>query len=341
VAADGESEDPSTLEATLLGLASACREETDLRLRASELAKSLRELDDEMERLGKEIVDLSRGWDALMTEAGASDEAEFLRKLSVYDKRQELKRALTQGEDTLVKAIGRGSQAEAFRELLAAGEVVAWEGCLQHAHEAIEELGIERAGLNKGEGDIERRLRDIEQSGDVAAVETDLEGLKTELDSAMERWRTNSLASLLVRETLAQFTQERQPLVLAEASRMFQCLTLGRYIRVQRSTDEEGLVVLDADGRVKSPDELSRGAAEQLYLCLRLGLAEEFARRAEPMPLVMDDVLVNFDAARRRTTAELLLEFAGGHQVLLFTCHEEITQLIHDLDASVGTIELS
>ena len=51
-------------------------------------------------------------------------------------------------------------------------------------------------------------------------------------------------------------------------------------------------------GEVRRPEELSRGTAEQLYLALRFGLIEEFARHAEPLPVVMDDILVNFDEAR-------------------------------------------
>ena len=47
-------------------------------------------------------------------------------------------------------------------------------------------------------------------------------------------------------------------------------------------------------------DELSRGTGEQLYLALRFGLIEEFAGQAEPLPVVMDDILVNFDVERAR-----------------------------------------
>ena len=195
--------------------------------------------------------------------------------------------------------------------------------------------------LTKEEGDVERRLKELEESSDVPSIETDLEALRTELEAALGRWRVNFLAAHLIRETLARFTQERQPMVLAEASQMFEHVTEGRYVRVQRSMEEEGIVVIESDGRVKAPDELSRGAAEQLYLCLRLALAEEFARRAEPVPLVMDDVLVNFDAARRRSTAELLLDFAERHQILLFTCHEEIVELMSELRPGVRLIGLS
>jgi uncharacterized protein YhaN len=98
---------------------------------------------------------------------------------------------------------------------------------------------------------------------------------------------------------------------------------------------------MDKDGRLKAPEDLSRGAAEQLYLCLRLGLAEEFSRRAEPMFLVMDDVLVNFDPVRRRATARLLLEFAERQQVLLFTCHPEIEELMREERPGTCVVKMS
>jgi uncharacterized protein YhaN len=329
------------IEPALLALADACHAETDIRQRAAELVKTNRELEVEIDRAQTEALVAGRCWDELLSQAGVCDEEEFLRRLAVFEKRQELKQALFVGENMLVKTAGQGTQAETFRAALARGEVSAWEDRREDVRREIEEARNEAAGLTKAEGDIERRLRELEESADVPSIEIDLEGLRTELEGALEQWRVNTLASLLVRETLAQFTQERQPTVLAEASRMFHRVTQGRYSRVQRSADEEGIVVVDADGRVKTPDELSRGAAEQLYLCLRLGLAEEFARRAEPMPLVMDDVLVNFDAARRRATAELLLDFSERHQILLFTCHEEIAGMIHGLRPDTRLIELS
>ena len=59
-----------------------------------------------------------------------------------------------------------------------------------------------------------------------------------------------------------------------------------------------------------TPALLSRGSIEQLYLCLRIGLAETFAERAEALPIIFDDVLVNFDPARAASVAEVLAETA-------------------------------
>jgi len=75
-------------------------------------------------------------------------------------------------------------------------------------------------------------------------------------------------------------------------------------------------------------DVLSSGTREAVFLSLRLALVADFSRRGIVLPLILDDVLVNFDRLRARNAARVLLDFADrGHQVLLFTCHEHIVEL--------------
>ena len=69
-----------------------------------------------------------------------------------------------------------------------------------------------------------------------------------------------------------------------------------------------------------------------MFLSLRLALAACYARRGAPLPLVLDDVLVNFDTQRAEAAAVVLRDFAAaGHQVLVFTCHEHILQMFKSL----------
>jgi hypothetical protein len=59
-----------------------------------------------------------------------------------------------------------------------------------------------------------------------------------------------------------------------------------------------------------------------------------FARRGVNLPMVLDDVLVNFDIERTRRAAEVISEFAAaGHQVFLFTCHEHMWGIFKELQA--------
>ena len=73
--------------------------------------------------------------------------------------------------------------------------------------------------------------------------------------------------------------------------------------------------------------ELSGGAREQLSLLVRIGLAEVIGTQ-EPWPLVLDDVLVNTDAERIRRIQRVLYRAARKMQILLFTCHGPLFDML-------------
>jgi len=327
-------------EPALVALSDSCRKEVEAQRELKALRETVEESGQEVERARAEAATRRERWDALLREAGVTEENEFLKRYEAFEAGRRLRERIAEGEGALVKRLGKGPDADALLAMLATGAVEEWEERTRSLDRQLEGLKEERAELIKFQGDAERRRAELEESSDVPGLETAVEGIKTELSAALRRWRVHTLAAALVRDTLSEFTRERQPLVLAEASRMFALLSGGRYERVQRSTDDEGIVVVDGAGRTKTPEELSRGTAEQLYLCLRLGLAEEFSRRAEPIPLVMDDVLVNFDPARRRATAGIVHEFAKSHQMLFFTCHPDIERLLSEGGPDVRVVKM-
>jgi uncharacterized protein YhaN len=71
---------------------------------------------------------------------------------------------------------------------------------------------------------------------------------------------------------------------------------------------------------------LSRATAEQLFLALRLSYIDNLAGANPSLPVLMDDVLVNFDDERRRAAAQVIAEFASSRQVIYFTCHPATAQ---------------
>jgi uncharacterized protein YhaN len=88
------------------------------------------------------------------------------------------------------------------------------------------------------------------------------------------------------------------------------------------------LQVRQADGKLKEPHQLSTGTREQLYLAIRLAYVLHYCRDAEPLPIVMDDVLVNFDDQRSAATLEALIEVAAQIQLILLTCHSQTLELV-------------
>src|SRR5690606_36002575 len=84
------------------------------------------------------------------------------------------------------------------------------------------------------------------------------------------------------------------------------------------------------DGATLGVQALSYGTADLLYLALRLAALELRAATADPMPLVLDDVLVSADDARARAALRALAEFADAHQVLLFTHDRHLVDLARE-----------
>jgi uncharacterized protein YhaN len=71
---------------------------------------------------------------------------------------------------------------------------------------------------------------------------------------------------------------------------------------------------------------MSDGTQDLLYLALRLASLEKFSADGEPLPLLIDDALVNFDDAFARSP-ESLGKPRAKTQVIFFTHHQHMVHL--------------
>jgi hypothetical protein len=116
-------------------------------------------------------------------------------------------------------------------------------------------------------------------------------------------------------------------------------LTGGKYTRIWTPLAHDILFVDTAEGQPLSVQVLSRGTREQLFVSLRLALVAAYARRGIHLPMILDDVFVNYDAGRTRTACAVLREFAKqGHQLLVFTCHEHVWKMFQDIKVDTRRI---
>ncbi len=188
-------------------------------------------------------------------------------------------------------------------------------------------------------GEVNATIRRLEASEELGAARQELAALEGQAQAMARAWAATALAARLMAETRRRYERERQPDVVKAAQAYFRQITDGRYGRIAAPPGDGTIRVETASGKQLLPGELSRGTQEQLYLSLRFGLIEEFARRAEPLPVVMDDILVNFDARRAERAAAAIVRLAASHQVVFFTCRDETAQLLDP--AGDATITLS
>ncbi|MDR3196548.1 MAG: AAA family ATPase [Planctomycetaceae bacterium] len=185
-------------------------------------------------------------------------------------------------------------------------------------------------------GQLSEQLKRIADDQTVTKKQRELAILDEKIRCAILDWQTYAVCARMLDEIRATYERERQPRTLAEASELLKRLTDGKYHRIWTPLGEETLMVDDAEGNTFDVAWLSRGTREQLFIALRLALASAFAQHGSILPLILDDVLVNFDSRRAFAAAKVLLEFAkSDRQIFLFTCHEHICRIFQKLDIPV------
>ncbi len=189
----------------------------------------------------------------------------------------------------------------------------------QRDRELSERIGEGRKALQQMNGEAQAARAAEEEQAVLARIRVDA-GRYVEL----------RLAARLLRHEIERYRAAHQDPLLARASEIFVRLTLGSFARLEADFDDRDEPVLvgvrPTGGRVRV-EGMSAGTRDQLHLALRLAHVDDQIRAAEPLPLVLDDLLVHFDDARSAAALSVLAEMSDRTQVLLFTHHERVRDL--------------
>jgi uncharacterized protein YhaN len=307
--------------------------------RRAQLATRARELKSEEGKHLQAIVALKRKRSAMFQATGCEDEQAY--RMMAADQHQAV--LLGKERDAVTReilaAIGRHDTEDAFAKLLAPESIGALDAQWEQAAAELEARQASLKKLAEELGTLKREQAFLAEDRSLAERQLDLSVVERQLAEARARWREHATVARVLERIRADYEAHRQPETLGEASRYMTELTGGQYRRIWTPLANDVLLVETADGQSLPVDVLSRGTREQLFLSVRLALVATFARRGVNIPMVLDDVLVNFDVGRARRAAEVLSRFAAdGHQLLFFTCHEHIWQMLQELNADCRRI---
>ncbi len=195
------------------------------------------------------------------------------------------------------------------------------------------------AQLRTQQGELAQEMKHLGDDRRLSVAQLELGCIERRIEGLGRRWQSLAMASCLLEDVCGTFERERQPETLREASTFLNQLTNGKYTRIWTPLGTNQLKIDDAAGKSLRLDVLSRGTREAVFIALRLSLAAAYARRGVMLPLVLDDVLVNFDGDRAVHAAKTLKTFAElGHQVMMFTCHQHIVDIFHSIDVEVRVL---
>ncbi|MGJ5820280.1 AAA family ATPase [Paludibaculum fermentans] len=292
-----------------------------------DLAAETAKLDD----LDNELVQSQAVLKSMVEEAGCAADAEIPTRMAEWSAKQAAQARLGQIQQSLA-AIAAGRTLEALEEEARGVETDEIPGRLESVEQARGGLEQERDELIREDSALSQKLAGFEGRTDARDAAADLQGTRAALLEESENYVRLRLAEQVLRSAIDEFRRKSTGKLLERSSQIFAALTLNSFegLKLEYGSDARGSVILVGvrpDRRTVTVDGMSEGTRDQLYLALRIASLEVYFEKHPAIPLIADDILVNFDDARAAAALGALADLARHTQVLLFTHHRHMVEL--------------
>jgi uncharacterized protein YhaN len=207
-------------------------------------------------------------------------------------------------ENERLLQLGGGAAVDEFVSAAAAVDPDGISGDIERLKEEIQQLSAEKSELDQAIGRENAELSRMDGGDRAAVIAEDMQTVLGGLERDVEQYARLKIATRVLSLAIERFREKSQGPILKRASNRFSRITCGSFEGVRADQDPDGnpvLVGVRPGGRQIVPVEgMSDGTADQLYLALRLAGLEHSLDGNEPMPFIVDDILITRQQPRRR-----------------------------------------
>jgi len=278
----------------------------------------------------------------LMGAAGVEDIHALANAIERSDRRREIEKNMASAESALMQA-SDGLAVEALREEIAGvgpDELKAQlDGLTEMSGAVVEEI----AALSNNYGTQKTAFDALDGTDAAAQAEARRQEAIASMGDAAERYLKLHTASRLLKWSMEKFRETKQGPMLTKASAIFNGLTLNSFSRLLVDADEATprLFGIRPSGEQVDVAGMSEGSRDQLYLALRLAALELQVEQGLSMPLIADDLFINFDDRRTEAGLKVLGELSRKMQVVFLTHHEHLVPLAREvLGVDLNVVQL-
>ncbi|WP_157842738.1 YhaN family protein [Bacillus alkalisoli] len=302
---------------------------------------------EKVKKAEKEMEEATTSLYQLLKQACCESLEELQKVESDYKQKCGLTTKITALEEQIIE-LGNGRTLE---ELLIEAEEADKDTLdveLEQLKDQMDQLDSERSTMEQGYGVVKNDyLEKIKGTSDISVKATEEKQSKlASIVNYTDEYITYKLASLILQKGIEHYRENNQSPIMNRASEIFHQLTLGKYDKLTIEYDEKDEAKIMG---VRNKDELvdvsgmSDGTTDQLFLSLRIAAIEKYAKENEPIPFIVDDILVHFDDERSKETLKVLLELSKKTQIIFFTHHYRIVELMKQItsDVTYDLIELN
>lgn len=178
----------------------------------------------------------------------------------------------------------------------------------------LTEAALEQQRIQNRLGQYQGRM-EVLGSRDILLKQ--LQQIRQRIGQLEDTYAALTIAQETLMEARAELQRRFAPRITRKAQSYLSRMTDGRYHSLTMSEDFSLRALAGEEETMHDTIWRSDGTVDQLYLALRLAVADELTPEA---PLVLDDALVRFDDTRMAEAVEILRQMGKDRQILLFTC---------------------
>jgi DNA repair exonuclease SbcCD ATPase subunit len=198
----------------------------------------------------------------------------------------------------------------------------AWEEIflqnIQTLEDGIRNREVEVGRLHK---EIEMAKKDLEEMDAILnRISHKKQALKKAEKRLLDIHFSVGTAITHVKEAGEHMKNQTLPYLSQSFGALTQRITAGKYKDIKVDEAFEVKAIEPTIEHIIDVSLLSGGALEQIYLALRLSLADSITKGKERLPILLDEVFAYYDDERTYESYKMLKEYAEKKQVVLFTC---------------------
>jgi len=301
----------------------------------NKLSEEIDTLEKEISSAGKIQQDANMQMDELLRLAKCGKPEDLAAVSEKFTEYQRLQEKISDTEATLA-SIGAGAEIAELTRQVAEINGDELPGQIDSLHRDIDErINREINKISQIIGEENTKLAAMDGSGRAAEVAEKMEQELARIRRLSERYAMAKIGCKILQQEIERYREENQDPVLRIASRHFNDLTLGSFTSLRTDVDNSGepvLVGVRPNDLRLTVAKMSSGTRDQLYLALRLATLEWRFNSSEPMPFIIDDILINFDDDRSKATLLALSGLSKKNQVILFTHHRQIIEEANSIE---------
>lgn len=184
--------------------------------------------------------------------------------------------------------------------------------------------------------DLQVRENDLlKENARVQELESHYTELKKRIEEVEKETAAIELAYAIIQELAGSIYDQYGAGINKRVSDMVSHITDGQYTDV--ILDEQLNIKVRKNQQYLGTEFLSTGTLEQIYLAVRLSVAEEMSRAG--MPLILDDIFGSYDDARLEAVLQCLADYRA-EQVIIFTANDRLADVLDRTNIEYTFIEI-